>query len=551
MSRASSKTTSQIPVYRIPFQGEERLPSKEAVGSKAHNLMRMARRGLSIPPGFVLGTEVCRAYMASPETTLAGISPSIAEAMHWLESATGTFLGDAKRPLLVSVRSGAAISMPGMMETILNIGLNDTALGGLLRSRGNPRLAYDCKRRLIQQYGEVVAGIPAASFDDVVALHLAATGTVATDEMSSAELAALADSLAEVYTGVVGQAFPADPRAQLDGAIRAVLDSWMSPRAIAYRKLHDIPDDLGTAVIVQAMVFGNAGSASGSGVGFTRNPGDGENDLYVDYLANAQGEDVVAGRRRAAGLDELLRLAPAAASALIAAAPLLEAEFGDMQDFEFTVADGRLYFLQCRSGKRMPLAALRIAVDQVAEGLLTPSAALERLAELDLAAIAIRRVVPRDGMGAVATGMPAGSGVAVGRIVFDPERVAGVAGPDKPVILARQNAETADIAAMALSAGLLTAEGARTSHAAVVARQMGKVCVVGCAALEIDPVANSAVVSGHRVQEGDTVSIDGTTGSVYLGAVDVATERPDALLDVVASWRGTTSATVGKRRKRP
>jgi pyruvate, orthophosphate dikinase len=524
-------------VYRIPFDDPARqIPAKETVGSKAHNLMRLAACGLPVPPAFVLGTEICRDYLRRGAAALTGLADVLDRELRELGARTGRRFGDAKRPLLVSVRSGAAISMPGMMETVLNVGLDETTLRALTRMTGNPRLGQDCRYRLIQQYGEVVHAIPPASFDARRDALLAARGAAEVGELDTKSLAAMADAFGEVFEATTGGGFPADPLVQLQAAIEAVFRSWASPRAQSYRKLNGIPDDLGTAATIQAMVFGNLGPGSGSGVGFTRNPADGTNAIYVDYLANAQGEDVVAGRRRAMDIAELERRAPAAHRALGEARTVLERELRDMEDFEFTVEEGRLFLLQTRTGKRTPLAALRIANDLVEEGIISRPEALARIAALDLDAIETVRLDPAAGQVAFARGTAASAGVATGAAVFDPERVAAMKERGQ-VVLVRESAETGDIAALSQAAALIAAEGARTSHAAVVARELGKVCIVGCERLVIDPSGQRARFGDETIAEGDVLTVDGATGEIYRGAVDVVRERPTALLDAVAAWR--------------
>ena len=389
MSRRAEKSGPLAgEVYRIPFDGDpKQLPTKDTVGSKAHNLMRLAGCGLPVPPAFVLGTGICRDFLKRGSKALDGLDQILERELQHLGARTGRLLGDAKRPLLLSVRSGAAISMPGMMETVLNVGLTEATLRALIRMIGNPRLAHDCRRRLVQQYGEVVHGIAPERFEKRLEAVLAELEATDVDELGASGLRRIAAAFEEEFESANGKPFPSDPNLQLEAAIEAVFRSWAGARAKSYRKLNRIPEDLGTAVIVQAMVFGNLGPDSGSGVGFTRNPSDGSNELYVDYLSNAQGEDVVSGRRRAMGLADLERRAPAAHRALIDARALLEREFRDVQDFEFTVEDGRLFLLQSRTGKRTPLAALRIAHDLAEEGLISAAEALERLQSIDLAAI--------------------------------------------------------------------------------------------------------------------------------------------------------------------
>jgi pyruvate, orthophosphate dikinase len=525
-------------VYRIPFDDLGRqIPAKESVGSKAHNLMRLAASGFPVPPAFVLGTDICRDYLRQGAAALTGLAEVLDGELRELGMRTGRRFGDAKRPLLVSVRSGAAISMPGMMETVLNVGLNETTLRALTRMTGNPRLGHDCRCRLIQQYGEVVHAIPPANFDARRDALCSEYGVSDIGELDTSSLAAMAGAFGEVFEEATGQRFPNDPLLQLQAAIEAVFRSWVSPRAQSYRELNGISDDLGTAVTIQAMVFGNLGPASGSGVGFTRNPADGANAIYVDYLANAQGEDVVAGRRRAMDVIELERRAPHAYRVLGDARTVLEREFRDMEDFEFTVEEGGLFLLQTRSGNRTPLAALRIAHDLAQEGIVSRSEELARIAALDLDAIETVRLKPAAGQTAFARGTAASAGVAIGAAVFDPERVAAVKERGHAVVLIRESAETSDIAALSQAAALIAAEGARTSHAAVVARELDKVCIVGCERLVIDPSGQRARFGDETIEEGDVLTVDGATGDVHRGVVEVVRERPTALLAAVAAWR--------------
>ncbi|MCC7271761.1 MAG: pyruvate, phosphate dikinase [Alphaproteobacteria bacterium] len=538
MSRPSrSSRHGAFSVFRIPFEGEAgALPTKELVGSKAHNLMRMARCGLPVPPGFVLGTDLWRAFSRHGRDALHGFGAVLAGELEHLAGATGRRFGDARRPLLVSVRSGAAVSMPGMMETVLNVGLTRETLRGVVRSTGNPRLAYDCLRRFIQQFAEVVHGVSPKPFDEILRAKLAEDGLSQAEELDSEALRVLAGRYEECFETAVGRPMPADPLVQLEAAIDAVLRSWMSERARSYRALNAIADDMGTATIVQAMVFGNAGPDCGSGVGFTRSPADGGNALYVDYLPNAQGEDVVAGRRNALGAEEFERRSGDAYRQLLGIKDLLEREFADMQDFEFTVENGRLHMLQSRTGKRTPLAAMRIARDLVAEQVISPGDALARLAGIDLDAVDVM-ALDRSAAGApIARAVAASTGVVVGVAVFDPGRVHEMRGRGKPVVLMREHAETGDIAALAEADALITAHGARTSHAAVVARQLGKVCLVGCASLRISPGHRGGSLGGVELKEGDLISADGGTGEIFLREMPVVAERPDALIATIRSW---------------
>lgn len=510
-------------------------PSADTMGFKAWNLLRMAHIGLRVPPAFVLGTAFCA---DADSRARAGRPATWAEGLHALEARCGQGLGDHRRPLLLSVRSGAPISMPGMMETLLNIGLCDATLPGLVRHSGNPRLAWDAYRRLVASYGEVVAGIPGERFEAQVAAL-----TAGRDErtLDFAELRTLTQQHLATYAREAGRPFPQDPVAQLSEAITAVLASWQAPKAVEYRRVNHLPDTLGTAVTVQTMVFGNAGGHSGAGVGFTRDPATGEPHLWVDFLFNAQGEDVVSGRRSAHGHDALASVLPSAWTALQEAAHQLEQHLGDMQDFEFTVQDGQLYMLQTRNGKRTPQAAARIALDLFDEGLITAEVARQRTAGLTPAMLSRTVVVADSGaqttqpLPAIGHAATASSGVACGEIAFDEARARARQAAGATVILLRRDAETSDIAALEAAQGLLTARGARTSHAAVVARQMGKVCLVGCAALHIDEAQRTATFDAPAgapvtLREGDVLTLDGNEGRIYAGAVRTVVEAPTELL---------------------
>ena len=521
----------------ISSSTEGELPARDVVGTKALNLMVMAQAGLPVPPGFVLGTDLCRAYMKQGPDVLSGLEAVLTEELTALERQTARRFGDPKRPLLVSVRSGAAVSMPGMMETVLNVGLTTKTLSGLVRLTGNPRLALDCQRRLIEQYAEVVHGADPRLFEDIVSKELASTGLGARHELDTQSLQTIITQYHAACKQETGESLPECPVTQLRATIEAVLKSWSSERAKAYRSLNGISEAAGTATLVQAMVFGNAGPTSGSGVGFTRNPADGTDTLYIDYLPNAQGEDVVAGRRNALGIDELKRRAPAAYRDLTATKDVLERTFADMQDFEFTIEDGRLFMLQARSGKRTPLAAIRIAHDLILAGILDPETALKRLEAIEVDAVECQELVPPQGVQPIARATPASAGVAVGVAVIDPARVKAIKESGKRVILLREHAVTSDIAAMAEADALITALGARTSHAAVVARQLGKVCLVACNTLKIDVSARSCQLGTTTIQEGDILSVDGATGHIYSGSIEVNRTKPQALLREIKTWR--------------
>ena len=523
--------TASLPpeVYLIGCSGDpasDSQPSAETMGFKAWNLLRMAELSLPVPAAFVIGTHYCmnptaREVAAHPDLWKAGLDA--------LQRSTGMTLGDPRRPLLVSVRSGAPVSMPGMMETLLNIGLCDATVAGLLRQTGNPRPVWDAYRRLVASYGEVVAGLPAQIFDDA-AIELA--GGRDEQDLDFADLRSLTQRFLVIYAQGAGQPFPQEPRAQLAGAIDAVLSSWRSPKACAYRRLNHIPDAIGTAVTVQRMVFGNAGGRSGAGVGFTRDPSSGEPVLWVDFLFNAQGEDVVSGRRSANGHEELSAVLPGVWAGLGDAARQLEHAFGDMQDFEFTVQEGQLFLLQSRSGKRTPLAAARIALDLLDEGLIDRESALERTDGLDRQALALPHIVAPSGETLVPLGRAAtaSSGVVIGEIALDEGRVAARHAAGASVILVRRDAETSDIAALESAVGLLTQRGARTSHAAVVARQLRKVCLVGCAELSIDEAARTITLGDRTLPEGELLTLDGNEGVFYAGAAQIEIGYPEELL---------------------
>ncbi len=501
-------------------------PSAQSMGFKAWNLLRMVQMSLPVPPAFVLGTHYCvdrdaRQRAASPELWSTGLQA--------LERATGLALGDDRQPLLLSVRSGAPVSMPGMMDTILNIGLCDATVAGLLRQTGNPRLVWDAYRRLVATYAEVVAGVPGQLFDEAKA---ALFGVRDERDLDFAELRDLTHRFIEVYALAAGHPFPQLPGQQLAGAIEAIFASWQSAKACEYRRLNRIPDLMGTAVTVQSMVFGNAGGQSGAGVGFTRDPATGEPAPWVDFLFNAQGEDVVSGRRSAHGHDELAAVLPAVWQTLLDAARQLEHAFADMQDFEFTVQDGRLFMLQTRVGKRTPYAAARIALDMLDAGLIDADLARQRPVGLEREALARPRIVAPSGatMPPLARAASASSGVASGEIALDETRALARHEAGVPVVLVRRDAETSDLVALELATGLLTQRGARTSHAAVVARQLGKVCLVGCAELAIDELARTIRIGGTTLHEGDLVTLDGNEGAFYSGALQTEIEYPVELL---------------------
>lgn len=524
------------------------LPGPDTIGAKAHGLARMARAGLRVPAAVVLTTAVSR--RAAPDGLLATgeIGELTVNAIGALEAATGLLLGDRLRPLVVSVRSGAPVSMPGMLETVLDVGLSNRTVGGFAATTGNPRLAWDCYRRLIESFATVVHGCRAEPFQRAVRDQVAAAGVERPMQLEALGLRELTTAHLERFRELTGQPFPDDPQVQLEQAVLAVLRSWQSPKAREYRRIGEVPDDLGTAVILQRMVFGNAGGRSGSGVGFTRDPASGEPHLYMDFAVDAQGEDIVAGRQSLVGGGDPVAIDASLREELATACRLLEADVGDAQEFEFTVQDGELFLLQSRTAKRTPWAALRIAVDQVAEGLITPETALERLAGIDLSALSRRRVGGGEERGALARAIPASLGVATGPLALDADAVARLLDGGRPPVLVRRDISTDDIAAVSHSGGILTASGGRTSHAAVVARELGKPCLVGCTELVIDLEARTATIGARTFAEGDEITLDGESGLVYAGAAEVIEERPSEAVAAVMAWRqGDGRADVAPR----
>ncbi|MGC8916960.1 MAG: pyruvate, phosphate dikinase [Thermoanaerobaculum sp.] len=514
---------------------------KELLGGKGANLAEMAGIGLPVPPGFTITTEVCT-YVMKNGSYPAGLEDQVAQGLAHIERLTGKTFGDTKNPLLVSVRSGARASMPGMMDTILNLGLNDETVQGLIAQTGNPRFAYDCYRRFVAMYGDVVLGCKPQGKDEIDPFEAVleemkhAKGVRYDTELSAEDLKELVGRFKEVVLERTGKTFPESPMEQLWGAIAAVFNSWNNERAIAYRKLNNIPDDWGTAVNVQAMVYGNMGEDSGTGVAFTRDPATGENVFYGEFLVNAQGEDVVAGVRTPRPVQELAQVFPEVYQQLLEVRRILETHLKDMQDFEFTVERGKLYMLQTRNGKRTGLAAIRIAVDMVEEGLITPEEALKRVEPEQLNQLlrpifdpqSLRQA--REAKRAVAKGLPAGPGAASGRVVFNAPDAEEWAARGEKVILVRIETSPEDIKGMNAAAGILTARGGMTSHAALVARQMGKTCVVGCEALKVDYKSRTVTVDGTVIREGDWISIDGFTGEVILGKLET---KPSEVVQVL------------------
>jgi pyruvate,orthophosphate dikinase len=519
--------------------------NKALLGGKGANLCEMTQIGLNVPPGFVISTAACLAYIDQPDRQLPdGVMDEVREQMKALEQKTGKGFGDPEKPLLVSVRSGSAMSMPGMMDTILNLGLNEETLQGEIRATGDARFGYDSYRRFIQLFGKVALGVPDELFDrEFDEVKLAADVKQDLD-LSAADLKAISERFLKVVEEHTGRPFPSDPMIQLEIAIKAVFGSWMGKRAVDYRRQFHITPEManGTAVNVCTMVFGNRGNDSATGVGFTRNPGTGENKLFGEYLINAQGEDVVAGIRTPNPLDRLRAEMPKMADELDELREKLETHYREVQDFEFTIERGVLYCLQTRNGKMNAQAMVRTSVEMVKENLITKEQALQRIDPMSLEQMLFPRLDPNAKAEPVAQGLPASPGAASGIAVFDADR-AEQYGLDlgQKVILVREETKPEDIHGFFASEGILTSRGGKTSHAAVVARGMGKPCVAGAEGISVDVARREAIVGGSKFKEGDTITLDGSSGRVYLGAIP--TVEPDFTpeLSTLLGWADETA----------
>ena len=519
--------------------GSTAQPSADLVGAKAANLARVAALGLPVPPAFVLPIELCAAIVNREAAARQKLADGLSEGIEFLEKATGKQFGDRRRPLLVSVRSGAARSMPGMLDTILDVGCTPAATYGLIRMSGHPRFAFDCRRRFLESYGAVVLGISAAAFKTRLDEMISAESAVNEQALDGEALERLAASYQQAIEDEAG-ALADTPMEQLRAAAEAVYRSWMSDRAVTYRKLQNLEDLPGTAVTVQAMVFGNSGPSSGAGVAFSRDPSTGAATPVIEVMFGSQGEDVVSGAHTPESEEAIVRSLPAVAAQLRTALTRLEQAFGDVQDVEFTIEDGKLWILQTRAAKRSPQAALRFAIDFVNSGSIDPAEALRRLNGVDLDGLVTKRLI--DVGPAVGRGTGASVGVAVGRAVFDPASAARLANDGQPIILVRPDTSTADVAGFAVSSGIVTAVGGRTAHAALVARQMDKPCIVGCAELAVDVDARCARLPQAVLNEGDWLSIDAGAGALYLGRAGIVCDRPEAELAQVERWRSDTRA---------
>jgi pyruvate,orthophosphate dikinase len=509
---------------------------RELLGGKGIGLAEMTALGVPVPDGFTITTEACRAYLAGGGEVPAGLDAEVDERIAALEVRTGKGFGDAAEPLLVSVRSGAAVSMPGMMDTILNLGLNDDAVEGLAASTGNPRFALDSYRRLIQMYGEVVDDVDGHRFEQALTDLKSARGVSLDVDLGADDLRELVATFRGIYEEETTHAFPDDPRDQLRRAYRAVFDSWNAPRAQVYRRANDIPDDLGTAVNVVQMVFGNRGESSGTGVCFTRDPATGERRLYGEFLANAQGEDVVAGIRTPEPIERMRERMPEAFEQLVDTLDRLEAHYRDLQDIEFTVEEGTLYLLQTRTGKRTAAAALRVAAEMVDEGLISREEAVTRIDPGQLDQLLHPMIDPHAKVDVAARGLNASPGAASGAIVLDADTAEERGRAGESVVLVRWETSPDDIHGLLHAAGVLTAHGGMTSHAAVVARGMGKPCVAGCEDLSIDVGAGTLRIGGHELRAGDVITIDGGTGRVIIGAVPLVPPSIDENFETILEW---------------
>ncbi len=547
-------------------KADGRTDMKQLLGGKGANLAEMANVGLPVPPGFTITTEMCRQYLRNNGQWPDGLEDALDENLAHLEEVTGRELGGRENPLLVSVRSGGAVSMPGMMDTILNLGLNDDAVAGLAEESGDERFAWDCYRRFIQMFGNVAMFIPHGDFDDILHEEREKAGVQYDSQLNAEQLKEIVADFKAIYKKDTGEEFPTDPKDQLRRAIDAVFGSWNNPQAVRYREIHEIRGLLGTAVNVQTMVFGNMGHTSFTGVGFTRNPATGENKLYGEYLINAQGEDVVAGIRTPKDINDLPEedlsefpdnsIEPEEANKLysglydqlVEVKHTLEEHYRDMQDFEFTAQEGHLYMLQTRTGKRTAVAAVRIAVEMTEEDLIEKAAAVRRVDPNQLEQLLHKHFdadAESDALESgrcLAEGLPASPGAAVGKIALtadDAEEMAAAeASKDEPagIILVREETSPEDIGGMDASMGILTARGGMTSHAAVVARGMGKCCVAGCSAVMPDEESKKVVIGGKEFAEGDVISLDGTTGQVFDGAIPMVDPEMSGAFGTLMEW---------------
>jgi pyruvate, orthophosphate dikinase len=508
---------------------------KDVLGGKGAGLAEMTTIGIPVPPGFTIASNLCLHYLESHQFPKR-LQAQVENALQRLESATGKHLGDGDNPLLVSVRSGAAVSMPGMMETILNLGLNDLTVEGLTRQSGNPQFAWDSYRRFVQMYGSVVFDVSRKPFEQILDEHKQRCGIARDIDLPVEEMQAIVRRFKEHVRNASGKPFPEEPLDQLWGAIAAVFESWNTRRAIDYRKLHDIPDSMGTAVNIVAMVFGNLGDDSGTGVTFSRDPSTGEQSLYGEYLLNAQGEDVVSGSRDPLPIGTMKEQLPHAYQELERVARTLERHFRDVQDMEFTIERGNLYMLQTRRAQRSGHAAVRIACDMVDEGLISEQEAVARIPPNDLNQLLHPTIDPNSKLDLLTTGLPASPGAACGTVVFEADQAERLGRAGQAVILVRRETSPEDFHGMVTAKAILTARGGMTSHAAVVARGMGKPCVAAAQGLMVDERANRFSVNGRSVAEGEWITVDGSTGKVFAGQAALIAPELSGNFNRVMKW---------------
>lgn len=513
---------------------------KNVLGGKGANLAEMTRIGLPVPPGFTITTEACNEYQNLKGNFPPGLMEDAQAALTVLEQKTGKHFGSQEDPLLVSVRSGAAVSMPGMMDTILNLGLNDESVQGLADLTGDERFAYDCYRRFIQMFSDVVLGVEHAIFEEIVEKYKRKLGLIFDYEIPASEMKEIIKEYKAIVLKEKGYEFPQDVNDQLFRSIKAVFDSWNNQRAIVYRRINKIPDDIGTAVNIQCMAFGNMGDDCGTGVAFTRSPSTGENTLYGEFLINAQGEDVVAGIRTPMPISKLQEELPDVYDQFLDTCHKLEQHYRDMQDIEFTVEKGTLYMLQTRSGKRNARAAVKIAVDMVSEGLITIDEALLRIDPEQINQLLHRQIDTSVKQEAIARGLPASPGAACGKVVFNADMAEKMGEAGEKVVLVRNETTPDDIHGIVYAQGVLTSRGGMTSHAAVVARGMGKPCVCGCETIKIDAAATQFTVGNQVVREGDIITVDGATGNVMLGEVPMIEPTLSDEFATLLNWANET-----------
>ncbi len=544
--RKSPAPTARRPKYVYSFANGKADGSsalRPLLGGKGCELAEMTNLGVPVPPGFTITTEAWAGYSANDRKYPAGLWEQVQAGLARLETAAGLKFGDASRPLLVSVRSGSRASMPGMMDTVLNLGLNDKTVPGLAKWTKNERFAWDCYRRFITIFGDVVLGIERRAFDEMLEHAKAEAGAKTDADLQPEPLKALVVEFKRLVQTRTGKPFPQDPAEQLRLAVAAVFDSWFAKKAVDYRRIHRLPDDWGTAVTVMAMVFGNLGETSGTGVCFTRDPSSGERRFFGEFLVNAQGEDVVAGSRTPQPIAALDDSMPKVYAELVAIKERLERHYRDMQDIEFTVQEGRLYILQTRSGKRTAGAAVRIAVEMVRERLIERDAALLRVEPASLNQLLVKTVDPKASYTAIARGLAATPAAAVGRVVFDPEKAVQMALREEPAILVRQETSPEDVEGMHAAQGVLTSRGGLTSHAAVVARGWGKSCVVGAGDVVVDEENRLFRAGRVVVREGQIVTLNGATGEVVLGSLPLVDPKLSAEFRELLDWARTASTT--------